>query len=64
MEKTMLVIFKGSYREDSSVSFRGEVFEPNKPTEVSQAWYENSQGMCEMYKSKPKPKPKAKKKSA
>ena len=65
MEKTMLVLFKGDFRGNSSVSFRGEVFEPGKPSEVSQAWYENCQGMCEMYsKPKPKPKPKPKAKSA
>ena len=64
MEKTMLVIYKGNFGDNASVSFRGETFEPGKPAEVSQAWFENCQGMCEMYKSKPKPKPKAKKKSA
>lgn len=63
----MLVIFKGNFNGNASVSFRGEVFEQGKPTEVSEAWFENCQGMCEMYskpKPKPKSKPKPKKKSA
>jgi hypothetical protein len=56
----MLVIYKGNFNDNPSVNFRGQAFEPGKPVEVTQEWFDNCQEMCEVYKPKRKPKPKPK----
>mgnify|MGYP000374412385 CR=1 FL=1 len=53
----MLVQYKGNYRDQASVCFKGVSFEKGKPSEVTEEWFDacNSPNVV---KAAAKPKPK------